>query len=113
MCALFVYRRTDYWQPGETLPIPARHPGPVPAVPEQSQALVDMLQTFQSSMDRKFSSVCEKLETIDSRMVVLETRQKNFDEEMRSSPSCSSSTNSTPASGRQRKLVTPLALQVW
>ena len=105
MCALFVYRRTDYWQPGETLPIPARHPDPVP---EQSQALVDMLRTFQSSMDRKFSSVCEKLETIDSRMVVLETRQK-----MRSSPSCSSSTNSTPASGRQRKRVTPLALQVW
>ena len=107
MCALFVYRRTDYWQPGETLPIPARHPDPVSAVPEQSQALVNMLQ---SSMD---SSVCEKLETIDSRMVVLETRQKNFAEEMRSSPSCSSSTNSTPASGRQRKRVTLLALKVW
>lgn len=113
MCALFVYRRNEYWQPGETLPIPARHPDPVRVSGEQSQAIVETLHMFQSSMDRQFSSVSEKLETIDSRMVVLETRQKNLEEEMRSSPSCSSSNNSTPLLGRQRKRVTPLALQVW
>ena len=56
--------------------------------------------------------MCEKLETIDSRMIVLETSQKNLEEEIRSGTSCSSSANSTPASGRQRKRITPLALQV-
>lgn len=63
-------------------------------------------------MDKQLSSVCKKLETIDSRMVVLEARQKNLEDDIRSSTSCSSSANSTPATGRQRKRITPLALQV-
>jgi len=116
--ALFCCRRNDYWRPGETLPLTTRCSGdPVQAGSgshdqSQSQSLADMLQVFQSSMDKQLSSVCEKLETIDSRMVVLEVRQKNLEEEIRSSASCSSSTNTTLGPSRQRKRLTPLALQV-
>ena len=45
-------------------------------------------------------------------MIVLATRQKNLEVEIRSGTSCSSSANSTPVSGQQRKQITPLALQV-
>ena len=107
------YRRSDFWGPGEALPISVEpQVTPPAACSSQSQSVIDMLQVFQSSMDKQLSTMCEKLETIDSRMIVLETRQKNLEEEIRSGTSCSSSANSTPASGRQRKRITPLALQV-
>ena len=64
-------------------------------------------------MDKQLGTVCEKLETMNSRMTVLEARQKHLEEEIQSSPSCSSSNNSTPASGQQRKRLTPVALQVF
>ena len=80
--ALFCCRRNDYWRPSETLVLPTRCSGdPVQAAlgycdQSQSQSLVDILQVFQSSMDEQLRSVCEKLETIDSRMFVLEVRQR-------------------------------------
>ena len=89
-------RRRDFWGPGET--IPARQPEPqatysAVACTSESQSIVDMLQVFQSSMDKQLNSMCEKLDTIDSRMVVLEARQKNLEDDIRSTASCSSSAN--------------------
>ena len=102
--------------PGQTIPT-HRRPPPPPVSPDsdpfqsQQPSVIDMLQLFQSSVDKQLNTVCDKLETINSRMTVLETRQKSLEDEVRSSTS--SSTNSTPQSGRRRKRLTPVALQVY
>ena len=105
----------DCWMPGQVIPINRRPvPPPVPHSPDgspfqsQQASVIDMLQLFQSSVDKQLSTVCEKL---DSRMTILETRQKGLEDEIRSSTS--SSTNSTPQSGRQRKRLISVALQVF
>lgn len=85
---------------------------PVSTVDIESPSIVDMLRVFQSSMDKQLSSVCNKLESIDRRMDLLESRQKTL-EEVRSSASCSSSANCSPvATLPKRKRAIPLTLQV-
>lgn len=86
---------------------------PVSTVDIESPSIVDMLRVFQSSMDKQLSSVCNKLEYIDTRMVLLESRQKTLEEEVRSSASCSSSANCSPVAPLpKRKRAIPLTLQV-
>lgn len=106
-------RSSEYWMPGEAIPISVNRPGSPDSPLRSQQSVIDVLQVFQSSMDKHLSVVCEKLETINSRMTVLETRQKTLEEEIQSSASCSSSNHSTPQNGRQRKRLTPVALQVF
>ena len=77
------------WQPGQTLPLPSTLP-PYVCVPDSpditrgrhtdsgtiTSEVVDLLRTFQHSLDSKLQTVCAKLENIDSRMANIESRRK-------------------------------------
>ena len=66
-------------------------------------------------LDMKFSKWDEKFDHMSNRMEIIESRQKNFEEELRNSSSTTTSSSlSTPdAYGTgQRRCRTPVALQV-
>ena len=101
----------EYWQPGEMLPPVGRCSSPRGCDPTMSPgSLTAVLQTFQRSMDTQLANVCTKLDTINSRMDLLETRQKALEEETRFSTS--SNTSVSPSVSGNRNRVTPAALQV-
>ena len=74
--------------------------------------IVDLLQTFQHSLDSKLQTVCAKLEDIDSRMENIESRQRSLEEQVRESVTSSASTSPGSELDRRRKRVTPAQLQV-
>ena len=98
---------TTSWQPGEVLP-PRLPRGCKPTTSPGS--LTAVLQTFQQSMDTQLTNVCTKLDSINSRMDLLETQQKTLEEEIRFSTSSNTSISSSVSGNRKR--ATPAALQV-
>ena len=83
----------------------------VNASSSSANAIVDVLQTFQASLDKQLTTVSGHLESIGTRLDKLESRQLSLEEEVRASTSFSSSTSS-PATTGKRKRVTPTFLQV-
>ena len=80
---------------------------------EGRNEVADLFHTFQNSLDSKLQTVCDKLSDIDSRITVIETRQKTLEEEVRQSVSSRSSAASpTSECDNRRKRVTPVVLQV-
>ncbi len=77
-----------------------------------TSSIVDLLHTFQNSLDSKLQTVCAKLEDIDSRMLNLESRQRSLEDEVRESVSSSTSISPSSESDKRRKRVTPAQLQV-
>ena len=83
-----------------------------------SPSVADLLQVFQANMDEQLTNVCGKLDSIGSRMDLLETRQKTLEEEIRTTASASSS-SSSPATTctlrdnmYKRHHITPPVMQV-
>lgn len=120
---LFCRQAADVWGPGDILPL-SREPDFVPESPIHvsvhrdselaTQSVLDMLQLFQKSVETQFTGVCDRLESMNSRMSELEKRQKVLEDGIQSS-SLSSSANSTPKvapAGAKRNHITPPALQV-
>ena len=116
----------SYWQPGETLPLATtpnlRSNSPDLFVPESpinsgvrsNATVMDVLQTFQASLDKQLTTVSTQLESIGTRIDKLEARQSSLEDEVRASTSLSSSTSSPAITGSssRRKRVTPTLLQV-
>ena len=93
----------EYWQPGEILPPVGRCSSPRGCDPTMSPgSLTAVLQTFQRSMDTQLANVCTKLDTINSRMDLLETRQKALEEETRFSTSSNTSVSPSVSGNRNR-----------
>ena len=76
--------------------------------------VMDVLQTFQSSLDKQLTTVSTQLESIGTRIDKLESRQSSLEEEVRANTTLSSSTSSPAVTGSssRRKRVTPTLLQV-
>lgn len=122
-----LYPACRYWQPGETLPLMTtpnlRSNSPDLFVPESpvnsgvhsSATVMDVLQSFQASLDKQLTTVSSQLENIGTRIDKLEARQSSLEEEVRASTSLSSSTSSSAivGSSSKRKHVTPTVLQVY
>ena len=108
-------RIREYWGPGETLPRPDNtlHSGTGP-LDKEPGSVVDVLNVFQANLEKQIGLVCSKLESIDSRMDLLETRQKSLEEEIKANHSISSESTCSPgaSTGSRRQRVTPTAMQV-
>lgn len=73
---------------------------------------VDLFRTFRNSLDSKLRTVCDKLSDIDSRITIIETRQKSLEEEVHQSiSSCSSTASPASECDKRRKRVTPIVFQ--
>ena len=98
-----------YWQPGQTIPItPESDQAPATEDIDSSSSMMDILQGFQTSMEKQLSSINNQLGSINGRMDNLEGRQIVLEKELKATtPKCAPT-----ASGRSRGRVTPTALQV-
>ena len=93
----FIHLTCSYWQPGETLPLVTpqnmRSNSPDLFVPESpvnsgvgnNVTVMDVLQTFQSSLDKQLTTVSTQLESIGTKTDKLESRQSSLEEEVRAS----------------------------
>lgn len=130
LLSVFIYFNTSYWKPGEMLPVQnslvrspwksdmlLNSPGSDPLQYQQAgqSTIIDILQTFQSAMQKQFSTVNNQLDCIGSRLENIESKQQNLEERqshiesvanMSTLPSC------TPKTNMKRKHVTPTSLQV-
>ena len=61
--------------------------------------VMDVLQTFQSSLDKQLTTVNTQFESIGTRIDKLESRQSSLEEEVRASTSLYSSTSSPSHKG--------------
>ena len=88
---------------------------PVNSGVHSSATVMDVLQSFQASLDKQLTTVSSQLENIGTRIDKLEARQSSLEEEVRASTSLSSSTSSPTivGSSSKRKHVTPTILQVY
>lgn len=77
-------------------------------------SLFDLLQGFQTSMEKQFTDLSTKLSGIDARMDNMEERQKSLETQMKNNPAVSSSSCSTTPDQKPtaRRRVTPISLQV-
>lgn len=97
-----------YWHPGQTIPLSAESPTPEEASASASSKMMDILQGFQSSMEKQLTSINGKLEGINGRIDKVEGRQVVLEKEIKGSTlKCDSST-----SGHSRRRITPTSLQV-
>lgn len=102
-----------YWGPGMTLPTASHSRVHHQHDPADDPSVVTTLQFFQDSMEKQFTSIIDKLDSMGGRMAALETRQKVLEEEVRSSTSSSASISpSVSSSAKKRRRVTPAVLQV-
>ena len=117
----------DVWGPGDMLPTSSllgREPEIVPESPPiqssmlcesemDMQSVIDVLQTLQRNVDNQLSSMHDKLNSVMHRMSELEGRQKILEDRIAGS-SCSgpSCTPQGSVAGTKRKRITPPALQV-
>lgn len=105
-----------YWQPGQTIPItdPNRTtPQVFSPSTEDSSGVVDILQRFQTSMEKQLISIDGKLESGNGRMEKLEDRLTALEKEIKEKEikdATPKRASSTP--GRSRGRVTPTSLQV-
>ena len=107
------YREQDdmmnmYWQPGQTIPLTSGTDQTSAAVATPpSSTMMDVLQSFQASMEKQLSSISVKLESIDGRIDKIEGQLVVLEKELKvTAPKC------VPSSGRSRGRLTPTALQV-
>ena len=76
-------------------------------------SLFDLLQGFQTSMEKQFIDLSTKLSGIDARMDNMEERQRSLETQMKNNPVSSSSCSTTPdQKPTVRRRVTPISLQV-
>ena len=102
-----------YWGPGMTLPTASHSHVQHHRDPADDPSVVTTLQFFQDSMEKQFTSIIDKLDSMGGRMAALETRQTVLEEEVRSSTSSSASISpSVSSSTKKRRRVTPAVLQV-
>lgn len=115
-------RSHHQWQPGECLLAgigretinSSNEPGLVHPHHFNSLEITGAIQTLQDSVNTQFADVCSKLQAIDSRISLLETKHKTLEEEVKSSPSSQASISpALTGSGKRRRRVTPTGLQVW
>ena len=77
-----VYRNrkpdNDFWQPGEVLPVTSGHQS------QSTAAVTDVLQSFQANMEKQLSSIGNKLDDIQDKIVDTDHRQVILEREMKS-----------------------------
>ena len=95
----------DFWQPGEVLPVTSGHQS------QSTTTVTDVLQRFQANMEKQLSSIGNKLDDIQDKIVEIDHRQGILEREMKS-PKSDVVLDRPSKSRHGRRKITPTALQV-